>query len=154
MCHAYFSFQVLKNCSKDTSDWSLFSEFAEKRQRHPLGNIELPFQIITHLESPNLADYGTPEGFQEFIYLSQITQAEELRTETEVYRRGMGKIDNETGAGKTMGALYWQLNDIWPGASWTSLDHGGRLEILSPKLCNQVRSLNHFVVQNFGDFLC
>ena len=126
MCHTYFSFQVLKNCSKDTSDWSLFSELAEKRQRHPLGNIELPFQIITHLESPNLADYGTPEGFQEFIYLSQITQAEELRTETEVYRRGMGKIDNETGAGKTMGALYWQLNDIWPGASWTSLDHGGR----------------------------
>ena len=135
MCHVYFSFQVLKNCSKDTSDWSLFSEFAEKRQRHPLGNIELPFQIITHLESPNLADYGTPEGFQEFIYLSQITQAEELRTETEVYRRGMDKIDNETGAGKTMGALYWQLNDIWPGASWTSLDHGGRLEILSLTPC-------------------
>ena len=97
MCHAYFSFQVLKNCSKDTSDWSLFSELAEKRQRHPLGNIELPFQIITHLKSPNLANYGTPEGFQEFIYLSQITQAEELRTETEVYRRGMGKIDNELG---------------------------------------------------------
>ena len=128
MCHAYFSFQVLKNCSKDTSDWSLFSEFAEKRQRHPLGNIELPFQIITHLESPNLADYGTPEGFQEFIYLSQITQAEELRTETEVYRRAMAEVDNETGAGKTMGALYWQLNDIWPGASWTSLDHGGRCQ--------------------------
>ena len=81
---SYFSFEVLKNCSNVNSDWSLFSEFAEKRQRHPLGNIELPFQIITHLESPNLAEYGTAEGFQEFIYLSQITQAEELRTETEV----------------------------------------------------------------------
>ena len=62
-----------------------------------MGNVELPFQIITHLESPNLVEYGTAEGFQEFIYLSQITQAEELRTETEVYRRGMGKIDNDVG---------------------------------------------------------
>ena len=77
---------MLQHYSNLDSDWSLYSRFAQKRQRHPKGNIELPFQIITHLHSPNLEDYGTPEGFQEFIYLSQITQAEELRTETEVYR--------------------------------------------------------------------
>ena len=58
--------------------------------------------------------------------MSQITQAEELRTETEVYRRAKSRSDNETGYGMTMGALYWQLNDIWPGASWTSLEHGGK----------------------------
>ena len=65
-------------------------------------------------------------NIQEFLYLSQITQAEELRTETEVYRRAKSRLDNETGYGMTMGALYWQLNDIWPGASWTSLEHGGK----------------------------
>ena len=104
----------------------MYSELVQKRQRHPMGNIELPFQIITHLRSPNLVEYGTPEGFEEFIYLSQITQAEELRTETEVYRRAMGReVDTDTGAGYTMGALYWQLNNIWPGPSWTSLEYGG-----------------------------
>ena len=122
---SHSSFQVLKQFSIK-SDWSLYSELVQKRQRHPMGNIELPFQIITHLRSPNLVEYGTPEGFEEFIYLSQITQAEELRTETEVYRRAMGReVDTNTGAGYTMGALYWQLNNIWPGPSWTSLEYGG-----------------------------
>ena len=108
----------------------MYSELVQKRQRHPMGNIELPFQIITHLHSPNLVEYGTPEGFEEFIYLSQITQAEELRTETEVYRRAMGReVDTDTGAGYTMGALYWQLNNIWPGPSWTSLEYGGTYKI-------------------------
>lgn len=118
------SFQILKQYS-ERQDWSLFSELSQSRQRHPLGNQELPFQIIAHLNAPNLNEYGTAEGFQEFIYLSQITQAEQLRIETEVYRRAMTKMEPETGLGKTMGALYWQLNDIWPGASWTSLDFGG-----------------------------
>ena len=65
-------------------------------------------------------------NIQEFLYLSQITQAEELRTETEVYRRAKSRLDNDSGYGMTMGTLYWQLNDIWPGASWTSLEHGGK----------------------------
>ena len=135
------------------TDWSLASKFAQKRQRHPLGNLELPLQIMQHLKCPDMFELSTPEGFQvclyywykyenfwcnflsneffylhiqEFLYLSQITQAEELRTETEVYRRAKSRLDNDSGYGMTMGALYWQLNDIWPGASWTSLEHGGK----------------------------
>ena len=29
-----------------------------------------------------------------------------------------------------MGALYWQLNSIWPAPSWSSLEYGGRWKML------------------------
>lgn len=43
-----------------------------------------------------------------------------IKTETEFYRRAMSEL-NEKGEGYTSGALYWQLNDIWQGASWASI---------------------------------
>ena len=46
-------------------------------------------------------------------------QAQCVKTETEFYRRSRSEIVN--GKGHTMGALYWQLNDIWQAPSWSSL---------------------------------
>ena len=68
-------------------------------------------------------------GFQDFLYKSQVYQAVSLKTETEAYRRGMVEADPDTGEGMTMGALYWQLNDIWQGASWSSLEYGGQWKL-------------------------
>ena len=46
-------------------------------------------------------------------------QAQCVKTETEFYRRSRSEI--VYGEGQTMGALYWQLNDIWQAPSWSSL---------------------------------
>ena len=43
-----------------------------------------------------------------------------IQTETEFYRRWMSSMTS-SGEGFTSGALYWQLNDIWQGASWASI---------------------------------
>jgi beta-mannosidase len=51
------------------------------------------------------------------------------KTETEFYRRNRA-IDPLSGDGFTMGALYWQLNDIWQAPSWASIEFGGKCKIL------------------------
>jgi beta-galactosidase/beta-glucuronidase len=53
--------------------------------------------------------------------MAQIMQSTGVKTETEFYRRMMDKLDESDGTGHNMGALYWQLNDIWQGASWASI---------------------------------
>ena len=53
------------------------------------------------------------------IYLTQMHQAEAIKIESEHYRR-LQYLDFD-GLGRCMGALYWQLQDIWQGPSWASL---------------------------------
>ncbi|MEE8193823.1 MAG: glycoside hydrolase family 2 protein, partial [Gemmatimonadales bacterium] len=59
--------------------------------------------------------------FASFLYLSQLVQAEGMRLAFESQRRAMPR---------TMGTLYWQLNETWPVASWSSLDYFGRWKAL------------------------
>lgn len=43
-----------------------------------------------------------------------------VKAQTEFYREGRSMMDAD-GNGLTMGALYWQLNDVWPAPSWSSI---------------------------------
>jgi beta-mannosidase len=57
-------------------------------------------------------------SFQSFIFV-EINQAVGIKTEVELYRRRQSCLTD--GKGLTMGALYWQLNDIWQAPTWASI---------------------------------
>lgn len=67
------------------------------------------------------AGYREPADFGDFLYLSQVMQAEGI---------GLAARHHRASRPYTMGTLYWQLNDVWPGASWSSIDHLGRWKAL------------------------
>lgn len=65
--------------------------------------------------------YGQPKDFADFVYLSQVMQAHGIQLAAEHLRASRPQA---------MGSLYWQLNDVWPGASWASIDYFGRWKAL------------------------
>jgi beta-mannosidase len=68
-----------------------------------------------------LRDYSEPKDFPSFLYVSQVLQAEGIKIGAEHFRRSRPE---------TMGSIFWQLNDCWPVASWSSIDYYGRWKAL------------------------
>ncbi len=65
--------------------------------------------------------YSEPRDFASFLYASQVLQAEGIKVGAEHLRRIRPR---------SMGSIYWQLNDCWPVASWSSIDYYGRWKAL------------------------
>lgn len=65
--------------------------------------------------------FPMPANFDQLTWLSQLTQALCIQYAAEHARRIQGRMD---------GLLYWQLNDLWPGATWASIDVFGRWKAL------------------------
>ena len=55
------------------------------------------------------------------LWLSQILQGYGIKIGAEYWRQTMPK---------SMGCVFWQYNDIWPGMSWSSVDYFGRWKAL------------------------
>ncbi|XP_037587337.1 beta-mannosidase isoform X2 [Cebus imitator] len=116
-----------------TEDWSFNSKFSLHRQHHADGNKQMLHQAGLHFKLPQSTD--PLRTFKDTIYLTQVMQAQCVKTETEFYLRSRSEIVDQQG--HTMGALYWQLNDIWQAPSWASLEYGGKWKML------------HYFAQNF-----
>ncbi|PQV63526.1 beta-mannosidase [Abditibacterium utsteinense] len=97
----------------EPSQMNVFSPAMENHQKNPAGN-----QIILDYIS---RQYRFPKDYASLAYLSQLNQAFTLKVGIEHFRRSMPR---------TMGALYWQLNDCWPVFSWSSLEFGGKWKAL------------------------
>ena len=98
-------------CPPDDSN--VFGPSMENHQKNRAGN-----QIILDYVSRR---YRFPKSQNDLIYLSQLNQAYCMQTGVEHYRRLTPRC---------MGTLYWQLNDCWPGASWSSIEFTGRWKAL------------------------
>lgn len=109
------SFPCLETVESFTEpeDRNIFSRVMEMHQR----NVAANGKILNYLS----ATYLYPAGFDQLLYASQLLQMEAIRYGVEHFRRHRGHC---------MGAVVWQLNDIWPVASWAGIDYFGRWKAL------------------------
>ncbi len=109
------SFPCLKTVETFTApeDRNIFSRVMEMHQRNAAAN----GKIMTYLS----ATYLYPTDFEMLLYASQLLQADAIRYGIEHFRRNRGRC---------MGTVVWQLNDIWPVASWAGIDYYGRWKAL------------------------
>lgn len=99
-------------------DGDNLTQLIDHRQHHPLKSKPIKFLIEENLK----VNYNSLK-WDDKIYLSQLSQAMAMKTETEVYRSGRNDFMN------TMGALYWQLNDVWVAPSWSSIEYNGNFKV-------------------------
>lgn len=95
------------------SDWNMTSYIMEQHQKNDSGNSLMVGQMLD--------TYQLPNSFPSLVYMSLVLQAEGIRYGVEHWRRNMHRV---------AGTLYWQLNDCWPVASWSSIDYFGRWKAL------------------------
>ena len=89
------------------------SAVMEVHQRNAGGNAKILDTMARY--------FDVPVPFAARVFLSQVQQAMAIRTAVEHWRANWPR---------SRGTLYWQLNDTWPVASWSGLDHGGAWKVL------------------------
>lgn len=106
--YGFQSFPEMSTVKKyaEPEDYDIYSEVMKSHQRSSIGNETIEYYM--------LKEYKKPRDFASFLYVNHVLQAEGIKFGLEGHRRAMPF---------TMGSLYWQLNDVWPVASWSSTDY-------------------------------
>ena len=107
--------KTVETFTDDERDMNIFSYIMEKHQRNGSAN----GKIMNYMQQT----YRYPSDFETVIYASQLLQADAIRYGVEHFRRNR----NDS---RCMGAVYWQFNDCWPVASWSSVDYCQRMKAL------------------------
>lgn len=117
------------------SELNFNSDAVKNHQKHPTGYAT----IKEYMER----DYKVPSSFEDCIYVSQLLQAEGMKTAIEAHRRAMPNC---------MGSLFWQLNDCWPVTSWSAVDYYGRWKALQYQAKRSFENLLVSVTENETDY--
>lgn len=97
----------------DLDTLTIHSPILKNRQRSFIGNQ----RITDYMER----DYPVPTAFSDYIYVGQLLQGHGVAYAIRAIRRAFPL---------NMGSLYWQLNDVWPTVSWSSVDYWGNHKAL------------------------
>lgn len=97
----------------EPEDRNIFSYVMEMHQKDHSANGKMLWYMAEN--------FRYPKDLKSLVYVSQILQAEAIKYGVEHWRRNRGRC---------MGSIYWQLNDCWPVASWSSIDNEGRWKAL------------------------
>lgn len=142
--YGFQSFPEFKTVKSYTipEDWNIESEVMMSHQRSGIGNLRIRDYLNMY--------YKTPKDFESFLYVGQVLQAYGIKQAIETHRRNMPYC---------MGSLFWQIDDCWPVASWSSMDYYKRWKavhylakksyeqiIISPEIKND--DLSFFIVSD------
>jgi beta-mannosidase len=117
---AFPEMKTIKAFAND-SDMSYRSPIMEHRQRSAMPWMGENFNGNEMMKTYISRYYKVPEKFEDFVFLSQVMQAEGVKFAVETHRGNMPRC---------MGTMYWQINDCWPTMSWASVDYFGRWKAL------------------------
>ncbi|MGG6895717.1 beta-mannosidase [Rhizobium sp. BR 315] len=109
---SYTSLPVIETYA-EAKDMNIASPVMELHQKNAGGNERIAGTMFRY--------FRFPKDFPNFVYLSQVQQGLAIKTAVEYWRSLKPHC---------MGTIYWQLNDTWPVASWSSLDYGGRWKVM------------------------
>ncbi|KAF7977722.1 hypothetical protein HWV62_2782 [Athelia sp. TMB] len=94
----------------------------------PQGQAQLTEAVNMWLPTPGTSNSN--QTFAQWCWSTQVFQSMNMVAQIAWYRRGAGKGENN------LGSLVWQLNDIWQGVSWSSIEYSGRWKVLQYGLTN------------------